>query len=138
MAGVVEVKKVVIDTDLLVRHALGDPHGPSDLRRIARLCFCYTTVFNAIEAFAMCETNDERRGLEETMRGMKLLGLNAKSGKSIGALFGKRGALRDLHRLAAGVCIESRLPLVSGRRGVFSDIEGLTVIDPASVVAGTS
>jgi hypothetical protein len=138
VAGVVEVKKVVIDTDLLVRHAIGGVHGPSDLRKIARVCFCYTTVFHAIEAFSVCQTDEERRSLEETMRGMKLLGLNAKSGKSIGAMFGAEGTARDLHRLAAGVCIESRLPMVSTRRGAYANIAGLTVIGPEAVVAGTS
>jgi predicted nucleic acid-binding protein len=120
--------KVVIDTDLLLEHVAGTPGGPSKLRRLMAQAFCYTTVFNAVEAFGLCVTERERRAVEETMSAMKILGLNAKHGKAIGALTARRGRAADLPLLIAGLCRESRLPLVTGRPERFRGLRGLEVI----------
>lgn len=134
MAGDVEVKKIVVDTDLLIRHALGESQGASTLRRLVSSCFCYTTVFHAIEAFALCTSKRERDTVERSMRALKILGLNAKNGKSIGALYGGSHKTRDLHLLAAGVCMESRLPLVTMRPRVYRAFPDLTIMDPETLL----
>lgn len=118
--------KVVVDTDLLIGHVAG--MGPSPLRRLMSATFCYTTVFNAIEAFSYCTTAEETQAVEETMHALKILGLNAKSGKNIGALFASTHRVRDLQILAAGLCLESRLPLVTGRPAAYRRIGGLELI----------
>lgn len=121
--------KVVVDTDLLLEHVLGSKDGgPSRLRRLMSQAFCYTTVFNVVEAFGLCRTERERRAVEETMSAMKLLGLNAKLGKSIGAIAARRGRPADLPVLIAGLCRESRLPLVTGRPQAFRGLRGLEII----------
>ncbi|MCU0452857.1 MAG: hypothetical protein MUE68_04305 [Bacteroidetes bacterium] len=121
--------RVVVDTDLLLEHVVGAKDGgPSRLRRLMSQAFCYTTVFNAVEAFGLCRTERERKAVEETMSAMKLLGLNAKLGKNIGAMTARRGRPADLPVLIAGLCRESRLPLVTGRPEVFRGLRGLEVI----------
>jgi predicted nucleic acid-binding protein len=125
--------KIVVDTDLLIGHVAGK--SPSMLRRFMSASFCYTTVFNAIEAFSLCRTPEETQAVEETMNALKILGLNAKSGKNIGALFASARKSRDLQILAAGVCMESRLPLVTGRPAAFRGIGGLELIPARRALA---
>ena len=123
------VFKVVVDTDLLLEHVLRPASGgPSRLRRLMSQAFCYTTVFNAVEAFGLCRTKQERRAVEETMSAMKILGLNAKTGKAIGAMTARRGRPADVPVLVAGLCRESRLPLVTGRPDRYRGMKGLEVI----------
>lgn len=125
---IVPAPKVVVDTDLLLEHVAGTAAGPSRLRRMMAQAFCYTTVFNAVEAFSLCATARERKAVEDTMSAMKILGLNAKLGKAIGALTARRGQAADLPVLIAGLCRESRLPLVTGRPERFREMRGLEVI----------
>ena len=94
------------------------------------LCFCYTTVFNALELFSFCNTAKERRVVEDVMYSMKILGLNGKSAKNVGRYFSKLRArhLRDLEILIAGVCLESRLPILTGRPKRYEAIRSLHVV----------
>ena len=81
------MNKVVVDTDILIGHVLGTTNPrPSILRLLTRRYFCYTTVFNAVEAFGLCRTDAERKAVEGSMNALKILGVNAKSGKNIGRL----------------------------------------------------
>lgn len=121
--------RVVVDTDLLIEHVVGAKGGgPSRLRRLMSQAFCYTTVFNAVEAFGLCRSEVERDAIEDAMSAMKLLGLNAKSGKNIGAMTAGRGRPADLSVLIAGLCRESRCPLVTGRPERYRGMKGLEVI----------
>ena len=130
------MKKIVVDTDLLVGHVLHDDGKiPSDLRRLMGAYFCYTTVFHAIEAFSLCRTETERDAIEQSMHALKILGLNAKSGKNLGGLFSSFQDRNGLLLLAAGVCLESRLSLVSGRKKSYTGISGLTVLSPKEALA---
>jgi predicted nucleic acid-binding protein len=124
----VSAPKVVVDTDLLLEHAAGTADGPSRLRRLMAQALCYTTVFNAVEAFGLCVTARERQAVEDAMSAMKILGLNAKHGKAIGAMTARRGRAADLPVLIAGLCRESRLPLVTGRPERFRGMRGFEVI----------
>ena len=92
--------------------------------------FCYTTVFNAIELFSLCRSKKEQRVVEDVMYSMKVLGLNGKSAKSIGlSIAGSRGAnLRDVDMLVAGVCLESRLPILTGSPTRYRGIRLLRVV----------
>ena len=42
------------------------------------------------------------------------------------------------HMLIAGLCPESRLPLLTGRRAEFRGVEGLLLVPPRLVIAGLS
>lgn len=129
------VKKVIIDTDLIVEHVTGSVGGgPSRLRRIMSQAFCYTTVFNAIEAFALCRSDVERQAIEDAMSALKILGVNARSSKSIGRSAEGRNDAVDLQVLVAGVCRESRLPLVTGRPEKYRSMKGLELLPVRSVV----
>lgn len=132
--------KVVVDTDLLVDHVLGRGETKKTvrgaLRRLMAEKFCYTTVFNAIEAFSFCETPEEVRTVEGVMHAMKILGLNGKSGKNVGNVFRGRAwnAGAGLAPLIAGLCMESRLPLVTNRPRRYRGIHGLRLISPSTLL----
>ena len=100
------------------------------------LFFCYTTVFNAIEAFSAARSEKEIQAVDDAMSAMKVLGLNAKSAKAIGKIFPDVNAKRqqDLPVLIAGVCRESKLPIVTMNPKRFSGIRQLRVI-PAQRLA---
>ncbi|MGA7160360.1 MAG: type II toxin-antitoxin system VapC family toxin [Bacteroidota bacterium] len=122
-------QKIVIDTDVLLDH-LVHRDGPSFLRRAMNVFFCYTTAFNAIEAFSFARSDEEIQAVDDAMSAMKVLGLNAKSAKVVGSIFSKIDSTkkRDLAVLIAGVCRESKLPIVTMNPQRFSGIKQLRVI----------
>lgn len=129
--------KLVVHTDILLDHLRGTVH-PSVLRRTMGIFFCYTTVFQAIELFAGMRTAGERRAAGDAMSAMKLLGLNPKNAAMYGSLFAEHPGRRPIDLLTAGLCIESRLPLLTGRRKEFAGIKGLALISPRSIAPGRS
>jgi predicted nucleic acid-binding protein len=133
----VSAAKLVVHTDLLLEHLRGADH-PSVLRMAMGLFFCYTTVFQAVELFAGMRTAEERRAAEDTMSAMKLLGLNPKNAPLYGRLFAAHTGRRPMDLLVAGLCIEGRLPLLTGRRKDFEGIAGLTLVSPRMIAPGRS
>ena len=126
--------RLVVHTDILLDHLRGDVH-PSVLRLAMREYFCYTTVFQAVELFAAMRTAAERRAAEDAMSAMKIMGLNPKKAPMYGALFAAHPRKRPTDLLVAGLCLESRLPLLTARGGDFSDIRGLRLIEPRALGA---
>ena len=128
-------QKIVVDTDVLLEHLIhGD--GASFLRSTMNVFFCYTTVFNAIEAFSMARSEEEIQAVDDAMSAMKVLGLSAKSAKAVGKIFSNIGQKKkkDLPVLIAGVCRESKLPIVTMNPKRFSGVKQLQVI-PAKKLA---
>jgi predicted nucleic acid-binding protein len=130
-------QKVVVGTDILLDHLRGTRH-PSVLRTSMGIFFCYTTVFQAIELFAGMRSEEERHAAEDAMAAMKVLGLNPKNAPHYGSLFARYPGRRPMDVLVAGLCIESRLPLLTGRRRGFAGIRGLRIIAPGMITAGRS
>lgn len=124
-------RKVVVHTDILIDYLTHRTAGTPALREIMSRCFCYTTVFNAIELFARARSERESRAIAEALSSMKILGLNAKNAPAYGRLFAKAAPARTMDLLVAGLCIESRLPLVTGKASEFRGIRGLKVVTPA-------
>ena len=124
--------RLVVHTDVLLDHLRGGAH-PSALRLAMSEFFCYTTVFQAVELFAAMRTGAERRAAEDAMSAMKILGLNPKKAPMYGALFAAHPRKRATDLLVAGLCLESRLPLLTAREGDFRGIRGLALIAPRSV-----
>ena len=122
--------KIVVHTDVLLAYLTHRSAGPSVLREAMSRWFCYTTVFNAIELFSIAKTKEETCAIGEALSAMKILGLNAKQAPKYGTLFGsaKKGAALNL--LTAGLCLESRLPLLTARPAAFRGVKGLVVITP--------
>jgi predicted nucleic acid-binding protein len=131
----VSAAKVVLHTDVLVGYLKHRGSAPSVLRRIMARTLCYTTVFNAIELFAMARSPRERHAVREALTAMKLLGLNAKHAPTFGALMAARTAPGTMETLVAGLCIESALPLVTTHPARFARVKGLTVITPAELLS---
>jgi predicted nucleic acid-binding protein len=131
----VSAAKLVVHTDILLDHLRGADH-PSILRRTMGLFFCYTTVFQAIEVFAGMRTAVERRWAEDAMSAMKLLGLNPKNAPRYGRLFARHPGRSPMDLLVAGLCIEARLPLLTGRGKEFAGIKGLKLISPRMITRG--
>jgi len=125
----VTARKIVVDTDIILEHLIHSK-GPSHLRRVMNQYFCYTTAFNAIEAFSFARTEKEIRAVDEAMSALKVLGLNSKSAKAVGRIFSKAAVPRngDLPYLIAGVCAESKLPIATMNPKRFSGIKELQVI----------
>ena len=77
--------KVVIGTDIILDHLMLDQSksgsGRSVMRRAISKLFCYTTVFNAMEVFELCETRRQVLAVEHALIALKILGMNGKSGR---------------------------------------------------------
>lgn len=133
-------KKIVVHTDVFLGHLAGE-RSPSVLRVAMRRSLCYTTVFQAIELFSLARTEREVREVENTMAAMKLLGVNPKNARLYGKLLAARrrnslheGRVSEWSILIAGLCIESRLPLLTERKREFAGIKGLQIISPRMIV----
>jgi predicted nucleic acid-binding protein len=127
--------KIVVHTDVIIDHLKGGDH-PTVLRKAMGIFFCYTTVFQAIEVFAVMRTGNERRCAQDAMGAMKLLGLNPKNAALYGGLFAAHPGRRPMDLLVAGLCIDSGLPILTGERRKFAGIRGLRVILPGMIAAG--
>ncbi len=132
-------RKVVVDTDVILEHLTLSGRGTkSVLRRAMSKYFCYTTVFNVIELFGICENWREIRAVEDVLGAVKILGLNGRSGKTLGLVVrrARRMKLRDFDALIGGLCVESRLPLLTGRPENYRSIRLLRLVR-ASEISGT-
>ena len=125
-----KVPKIVVDSDVFFDHLCGE-HGPSLLRLALQRFFCYTTVFQAIELFSLGRNERELRAIEDSMASVKVLGLNAKNARLYGNLLAKKTNV--MRALVAGLCRESKLPLLTGRPGEFRGF-GIQVV-PVRLVA---
>jgi predicted nucleic acid-binding protein len=119
--------KIVIHTDVFLEHLRGN-RRPSVLREAMGKLFCYTTVFQAIELFSLAESEKECRAIEDSMAAMKIMGLNPKQAQKYGALLTSSKGLDTLNVLIAGLCLESKLPILTDRRQDFKGVRGLVVI----------
>ncbi len=131
------VPKIVVHTDVFLEHLCSD-RKVSLLRHALGKFFCYATVFQAIELFSLARSEAEVRAIEASMAAMKVLGLNPRNARKYGGLLARRRESDVLATLVAGMCLESGLPLLTGRHKEFSKIPGLLVVPAASVeVKGT-
>jgi predicted nucleic acid-binding protein len=130
--------KIVVHTDVVADHLLHRGRSASTLRLAMQKFFCYTTVFNAIELFSIARTTRERRAVEQALSAMKILGLNARSAPRHGALVGLGLGLQRMNALVAGMCLEIRLPILTGQPKEFSGVKGLVVIPARAVLQGRS
>ena len=71
------------------------------------------------------------------MHSVKILGLNGKSAKNVGRYLGQSQSrhLRDMEVLIAGLCLESRLPILTGRPQRYRSIRSLRVVTSVEIVA---
>lgn len=120
--------KLAINTDIVVEYLLH--HGPRvpALRVAMMKFFCYTTVFNAIELFALAPGDGERSAVNAALGAMKILGLNAKQSPRYGAWFAEHPGLKPVSVLIAGLCVESKLPLLTNDTKSFRGFHGLRII----------
>ena len=126
------VPRIVVHTDLFIDHLCGDKH-PSILRQAMNKFFCYATVFQAIEMFSLARTKRELAAVEDSMAAMKLLGLNPKNAKKYGELMAPKSKYDRWTLLIAGLCVESRLPLLTARGRDFAGVKGLQIVSPALI-----
>jgi predicted nucleic acid-binding protein len=129
----VNAPKIVVHTDVVTDHLLQTGRSLSVLRLAMQKFFCYTTVFNAIELFSIARTPGEVRAVEQVLSAMKILGLNARSAPRHGALLGRGSRLPRMNALVAGMCLETRLPILTGHPREFSGVHALVVIQARAV-----
>lgn len=128
------VTKLVIHTDVFLDHLYG-LKKPSVLRQALSRYFCYTTVYQAIELFSLARTEKEMQAVEDSMAAMKVLGLNPKNARKYGELMASKPKMPGWNVLIAGLCIESRLPLLTDRKREFQGIDGLTIIPTKTIMS---
>ena len=124
--------KIVVHTDVFLEH-LCTVRQSSVLRQAMSKFFCYATVFQAIELFSLARSEAEVRAVEDSMAAVKILGLNPKNARKYGELLAGRAKPGLMTALVAGLCRESRLPLLTDRRKEFRGIPGLLVVPPKVV-----
>ena len=127
------VFKAVIHTDVFLDHLLGRQE-PSVLRQALQKFFCYTTVFQAVDLFSMGRSARELQVISDAMAAMKVLGLNAKNARRYGEFVRQRGSKNRWNSMIAGLCLESRLPIITGQGKEFRGIPGLTIIPSHLIV----
>lgn len=133
----VSAYKIVVDTDVLLDHLRRD-QSPSILRVAMSKFLCYTTVFNAIEVFSAANSALESGLIEDALAPMKLLGLSARGARRYASMLAGGRPRNRWQMLIAGLCLESRLPLLTGRRADFQGTKGLVLVPPRLVTAGLS
>jgi predicted nucleic acid-binding protein len=125
--------RFVVHTDIFLEHLYGH-RRPSVLRMATGRFFCYTTVFNAIELFAHARNEHERQVIADSMAALKVLGLNPKNALRYAGLLREHPRKNRLHLLVAGLCIESKLPLLTDAKNDFAGIGGLRLVSPDAVL----
>jgi predicted nucleic acid-binding protein len=126
------VKKIVVDASIIAEH-LTTTEGRSVLRELSQRYFCYTTVFSAIELFACAKSLKETRAVQDAMDALKVLGINPKSAKNIGAIVSS-SEKKDFSALIAAVCLESKLPLVTFTPQRYRGIKKLDIFLPKKLL----
>jgi predicted nucleic acid-binding protein len=127
----VNVHKIIVDTDIIADHLVTET-SPSLLRKLMRQYFCYTTVFNAIELFSAARSEKEIQLIDDAMSAMKVLGLNSKSAKNFAKHFSQ--SKETMTALIAGVCIESKLPIVTLTPNRYKKIKLLEILPAKSLL----
>lgn len=120
------VKKIVVDSSIIADH-LTTTKVESYLRKLSKQYFCYTTVFNAIELFASAKSLKETEAIQDAMDALKVLGINPKSAKNIASVVSSNKK-NSFAALIAGICVESKLPIVTMNAKRFSGIKKLEII----------
>ncbi|MDP1676551.1 MAG: type II toxin-antitoxin system VapC family toxin [Bacteroidota bacterium] len=118
------MKKIVVDSSIIAEH-LTTTNAQSILRTLSKEYFCYTTVFNAIELFSVSKSLKETQAVDDAMSALKVLGVNSKSAKNIAAVVSS--GKNEFSALIAGVCIESKLPIITLNSKRFLGISKLKV-----------
>ncbi len=131
------VPKIVVHTDVFLDHLWGTRH-PSVLRQAMSKFFCYTTVYQAIELFSLAKTEEEVKAIEDSMAAMKLMGLNPKNARKYGELISSNRKTNWWNILVAGLCLESRLPILTDRKKDFGGIKGLVIVPTKLIESGKS
>lgn len=129
------VRKIVVDSDIILDH-LVTADNVSVLRQLMNEYFCYTTIFNALELFSAARAQYEVQAIDDAMYAMKVLGVNAKSAKNIARAY--TSSKEQMSGLIAGVCIESKLPIVTLNPKRFKKIPSLEVIPAHSLLSESS
>ena len=130
-----KVKKIVVDSSIIADH-LTTTQVESHLRKLSKKYFCYTTVFNAIELFAAAKSLKETEAVQNAMDALKVLGINPKSAKNIASVV-TSAKEKDFTSLIAGICIESKLPIVTLNKKRYSKIKKLETIAADDLLIGS-
>ena len=101
--------EVFLDTDVYLKHLNGDED--SVLLKCLSLFDCYTSVINASEVFAECETKEQEENAKQSFFGSGVLGVPYKYSHTIGKLLKQKVNYRDALMLT--IVIETKLPVVS-------------------------
>jgi predicted nucleic acid-binding protein len=126
-------QKIVVHSDIFLDHLHGGT-TPSVLRLAMGKFFCYATVFQAIHLFSIMRSKRQRRAVEDVFSAVKLLGMNPKNAERYGRLIARCKRHDPLDILVACLCLDSKLPILTGRGEDFEGIPGLKILRPSLVL----
>jgi predicted nucleic acid-binding protein len=78
----------------------------------------------------LAEGELEKERVKDTLAVLKILGVNARSAPRMAEALAVSRDHDKIRSLIAGVCLESRLPLLTGMRKEFEHFPGLVLIHP--------
>jgi predicted nucleic acid-binding protein len=126
------VNKIIVDSSVIAEH-LTTVRERSYLRELSGRYFCYTTVFSAIELFGAAKSLKETQAVQDAMDALKVLGINPKSAKNIGAVLSS-SQKQGLTALTVALCMESRLPIVTLEPRRYAGMKKLVVISAKNLL----
>ncbi len=132
--------EVFIDTDILTDYLTHRTEGPSLLRHLVSFSVCYTSVLNATELLAAASNDDERKTITDCLCGVHVLGFHQRYAMTFGQIFSNQRENKNVVSLRssmiAGMCITSKLPLVTFATEMYAKIPGIYCI-PVNVLFST-
>jgi len=125
--------EVFLDTDVYLKHLQGDED--SVLLKCLSLFDCYTSVINASEVFARCETKEQEEKAKQSFFGSGVLGIPYKYSHTIGRLIKDKVNYRDACVIT--MILETKLPVVSftdtALQDEYSKRFGIKFIQPQTI-----
>ncbi len=125
--------EVFLDTDIYLKHLYGDKD--SVLLKCLSLFECFTSVINASEVFAQCNSKLEEENAKQSFFGTGVLGIPYKYSHTIGKLLKEKMNTREAYMMA--MVIETKIPIVSFKykdtQEEYSKKFGIKFIQPQTI-----
>ncbi len=120
--------EVFLDTDVYLKHLQGNED--SVLLKCLSLFDCYTSVINASEVFAKCETKEQEENAKQSFFGSGVLGIPYKYSHTIGKLLKDNVNYREA--CVTAILIETKLPIVSftNMKSEYAEKYGIKIVRP--------
>lgn len=117
----------LVETDILLEHLTNNKSTQSFLEKAMTRGICFTTVINASELFFAASNETERKGVEDLLTSLKILGINSRYSLKISKFFNKVATTRDA--IMCTVAEINKLPILTLENDRYRN-SGLEIINP--------